>query len=67
MVMVLAPAFTAVIRRYRIGPSPGEFHVPVALVYAHQGEDEALTEAAPLVARRVGALLDEWITSDDPR
>lgn len=37
--------------------------VPVALVYSHQGAEEALAEAAPLVARRIAGLLDEWLSS----
>ena len=38
-----------------------ELNTAVALVYSHQGEQEALTEAAPLIARQLGALLDAWI------
>jgi hypothetical protein len=37
------------------------FKVPVHLIYDHQEEAAALAEAAPIVARQVGLLLDEWI------
>ena len=36
--------------------------VPVALIYSHQGAEDALAEAAPLVARRLAGLLDEWLS-----
>ena len=39
-----------------------ELDVPVHLLYAHQREAEAASEAAPVVAREVGALLDAWVT-----
>lgn len=37
------------------------FTVPVALVYYHEREAEALAEAAAPVAAQVGRLLDTWI------
>ncbi|MCO4747260.1 MAG: hypothetical protein KC912_20850 [Proteobacteria bacterium] len=37
--------------------------VPVALIYSHQGADDALIEATPLIARQAAALVDEWIAS----
>lgn len=37
--------------------------VPVHLLYAHEDEDEAAAEAAPVVARQVGRLLDDWLVS----
>jgi hypothetical protein len=37
------------------------FTVPVHLLYAHEEEAQAAAEAAPLVAREVGALLNEWL------
>jgi len=40
--------------------------VPVALVYSHQTQADALTEAAPLIARRLGVLLDDWIANSPP-
>lgn len=46
------------------GPEPlatRSFTVPVALVYYHEREAEALAEASPVIARQVGALLDGWI------
>jgi hypothetical protein len=39
------------------------FTVPVHLVYYHDKEREALAEAAPLIARQVGDLLDAWVRS----
>lgn len=48
-------------------PLSSELSIPIALVYDHQGEEDALAEAAPLVARRVGALLDAWLSEDAPR
>jgi hypothetical protein len=38
-----------------------EFTVPVHLLYAHEREAEALAEAAPSIARRVGQLVDGWL------
>ena len=43
--------------------STKEFTVPVHLVYYKDKEPEAVAEAAPLIARQVGALLDDWIRS----
>jgi len=40
-----------------------KFTVPVHLLYSHQREADALVSAMPSIARRVGVLLDEWITS----
>lgn len=37
------------------------FTVPVHLLYAHEDEEEALTEAAPVIARQVGEMLDAWV------
>ncbi|MCB9677112.1 MAG: hypothetical protein H6737_18490 [Alphaproteobacteria bacterium] len=37
------------------------FTVPVHLLYAHERENDALIAATPSIARRVGALLDDWI------
>ena len=39
--------------------------VPVALVYSHQDATDALEEAAPLIARQLGAMLDAWIADED--
>ncbi len=44
-------------------PRTAELSIPVALIYAHQDEDDALAEAAPLVARKVGVLVDRWLRS----
>jgi hypothetical protein len=33
----------------------------VHLLYAHEDEDEAAVEAAPMVARELGRLLDDWL------
>jgi hypothetical protein len=38
-----------------------EFDVPVFLQFLHEGELRALEEATPLIARRLGPLLDEAI------
>jgi hypothetical protein len=38
-----------------------ELNVPVHLLYAHQQEAEAASEAASVVAREVGAVLNEWV------
>ena len=35
--------------------------VPVALIYSHQGASDALVDAAPLIARQLAGLVDEWI------
>lgn len=65
-----APRFSAQVNgRYRwtvdvaatIGTDVRRFTVPVHLLYAHEQEEEALTEAAPLVAREVARLMDEWL------
>lgn len=37
------------------------FSVPVHLLYAHEDEDDALSQAAPVIALQVGALLDAWV------
>ena len=42
-------------------PSHAEFDVPVFLQYHHDAEPEAVTAAAPVVARRVGELVDNWL------
>lgn len=45
-------------------PARGEtirFDVPVFLTYDHEREDAALAAAAPAIARRTAALLDEWL------
>ncbi len=42
-------------------PVEAEFDVPVFLAYHHEREAEAVTAATPVVARRVGQLLDTWI------
>jgi len=49
-----------------VSPAEGEastkdFTVPVHLVHYHDKEAEALAEAAPLISRQVGQLLDDWI------
>jgi len=44
-------------------PTARSFTVPVHLVYYHDKETEALVEAAPLIARQVGELLDDWISA----
>ncbi len=51
-----------------VSPAEGEastqdFTVPVHLVHYHDKEEEALAEAAPLIARQVGRLIDDWIGS----
>jgi hypothetical protein len=66
-----APRFSAQVNgRYRwsveVDLSLGElptrsFTVPVHLLYAHEDEDEAAVEAAPMVARELGRLLDDWL------
>jgi hypothetical protein len=68
-----APRFSAQVNgRYRwtvevtasIGPEHPDarpFTVPVHLLYAHEQEEEAVIEAAPLVAREVGRLVDDWL------
>jgi hypothetical protein len=66
-----APRFSAQVNgRYRwsveVDLSLGElptrsFVVPVHLLYAHEDEDEAAAEAAPMVARELGRLLDDWL------
>ena len=48
-------------------PLTADLNIPVALVYSHQDEADALIEASPLVARRVGSLLEGWLASDTPR
>jgi hypothetical protein len=45
-------------------PAQGEtiqFDVPVFLTYDHEREADALSAAAPAIARRTGALLDAWL------
>ena len=37
------------------------FEVPVFLVYDHEREAAALRGAQPVIARRVGELVDEWV------
>jgi len=54
-------AVTATITPTEGPPSTRSFTVPVHLVYYHDKEVEALSEAAPLIARQVGDLLDAWI------
>ena len=44
-------------------PQTSTVSAPVALVYAHQDEEDALLEASPLIARRLGIMLDAWIAS----
>ncbi len=39
------------------------FSVPVHLVYSHEEEPQALSEASPVVARHVARILDEWIAA----
>jgi hypothetical protein len=39
------------------------FNVPVHLLYAHQQEGEAVSEAAAVLSREVGAVLDEWVSA----
>ena len=39
------------------------FSVPVHLLYAHEDEDDAAAAAGPVIARRLGQLLDEWVSS----
>lgn len=38
-----------------------DFEVPVFLQFHHERETEALSAAAPVIERRVGALLDEYL------
>ena len=40
-------------------PLTAEFDVPVFLRFHHQKEDAAITQAAPMIARRVGQLANE--------
>lgn len=45
-------------------PAGGEtitFDVPVFLTYDHEREADALSAAAPAIARRVASLLDAWL------
>ncbi len=42
-------------------PVEAQFDVPVFLAYHHEREAEAVTAATPVVARRVGQLVDAWI------
>lgn len=44
------------------GPT-ASFEVPVFLQHHHEVEDAALAEAAPVIARRVGQVLDAWVSS----
>jgi hypothetical protein len=44
------------------GPS-SRFEVPVFLQHHHEVEDSALVEAAPVIARRVGTVVDTWVSS----
>jgi hypothetical protein len=37
------------------------FEVPVFMVYDHEREASALLGAQPVIARRVGELMDEWV------
>lgn len=37
--------------------------VPVALIYSHQDASDALVDAAPLIARQLAGLVDEWIAN----
>lgn len=37
------------------------FEVPVFLVYDHEREAAALRAAEPVIARRIGELVDEWV------
>ncbi|MEQ1502597.1 MAG: hypothetical protein ABMB14_10215 [Myxococcota bacterium] len=39
------------------------FSVPVHLSYDHEREPEALSDAAPIGAREIGRLLDDWVAS----
>lgn len=73
LLLECAPRFSAQVNgRYRwtvdvratIGPDHADarqFTVPVHLLYAHEQEEEALVEAAPLIARELGRLLDDWL------
>lgn len=79
LLLECAPRFSAQVNgRYRwtvevaatIGPAHADlrqFTVPVHLMYAHEQEEEALTEAAPLVARELGRLLDDWLQVSELR
>ena len=40
-----------------------EFSVPVFLHYAHEGQDDAVAQAAPVIARRTGEMLDIWLAT----
>jgi hypothetical protein len=46
-------------------PSPfsAHFDVPVFLRYHHEREEEAVDAASPVVARKVGEVLDAWLGS----
>jgi len=37
------------------------FEVPVFLVYDHEREEAALLGAQPVIARRVGEMVDDWV------
>jgi hypothetical protein len=39
------------------------FDVPVFLQFAHEREAEAVSAAAPVIARRVGELVDGWLAA----
>ena len=43
------------------GVSHQHFEVPVALLFDHQREDEAVAAAGPIIERRVGELMDTWL------
>jgi hypothetical protein len=43
------------------------FEVPVALLFDHQRESEAVAEATPIIERRVTELMDTWLrAASDP-
>lgn len=42
-------------------PSTRSFDVPVFLQYHHQREADAVDAAAPVVARKIGEVLDGWL------
>jgi hypothetical protein len=42
-------------------PAARSFDVPVFLQYHHEREADAVDAAAPIVARKVGELLDGWL------
>lgn len=46
-----------------LAPLEDSFDVPVHLVRYNEREAEALIEAAPVIARRVGQLASDWITA----